>query len=101
MAALPQPAPPLLVKIAPDLTDEDQADIAAVCLGLRVSGIIDTNTTIARPPELRRAARGEAGGLSGPPPFAPSPAVLPDPYALTRGQRKRGGWGKRGYVRVA
>src|SRR3546814_7608849 len=48
MAALPQPAPPLLVKIAPDLTDEDKADIAAVCLGLRVSGIIAPNSTEGR-----------------------------------------------------
>src|SRR3546814_11050734 len=86
MAALPQPAPPLLVKIAPDLTDEDKADVAAVCLGLRVSGIIATNPTIARPPELRGAARGEAGGLSGHPPVA---------------GRKRGGWGKGGSERVS
>src|SRR3546814_15288415 len=86
MAALPQPAPPLLVKIAPDLTDEDKADIAAVCLGLRVSGIIATNTTIARPPELRGAARGEAGGLSGHPLFAASTAVLADLYRLTEGR---------------
>src|SRR3546814_3742410 len=86
MAALPQPAPPLLVKIAPDLTDEDKADVAAVCLGLRVSGIIATNTTIARPPELRGAARGEAGGLSGHPLFAASTAVLADLYRLTEGR---------------
>jgi dihydroorotate dehydrogenase len=86
MAALPRPAPPLLVKIAPDLTAEDKADIAAVSLALGVSGLIATNTTIARPAELRGAARGEAGGLSGRPLFAPSTAVLADLYRLTEGR---------------
>lgn len=85
-AALPQPAPPLLVKIAPDLTDEDKADIAAVSLSLGVSGLIATNTTVARPSDLRGSAHGEAGGLSGRPLFAPSTAVLGDLYRLTEGR---------------
>jgi dihydroorotate dehydrogenase len=86
MAALSQPAPPLLVKIAPDLTAEDKADIAAVSLSMGVSGLIATNTTIARPADLNAAARGEAGGLSGRPLFAPSTAVLGDLYRLTEGR---------------
>jgi dihydroorotate dehydrogenase len=86
MSALPDPAPPLLLKIAPDLTEEDKADIAAVCLALGVSGIIATNTTIARPEDLKGAARGEAGGLSGRPLFGPSTAVLADLYRLTEGK---------------
>jgi len=86
IAALPQPAPPLLVKIAPDLTAEDKADIAAVSLSMGIAGLIATNTTIARPAELRGAARGEAGGLSGRPLFAPSTAVLGDLYRLTEGR---------------
>ncbi|MGD1877147.1 MAG: quinone-dependent dihydroorotate dehydrogenase [Kiloniellaceae bacterium] len=85
LAALPDPAPPLLVKIAPDLTDEDKADIAAVALSMGVSGLIATNTTIARPEGLQGAARGEAGGLSGRPLFGPSTAVLGDLYRLTEG----------------
>ncbi len=85
-AALPQPAPPLLLKIAPDLTDEDKADIAAVCLAQGVAGIIATNTTLARPAELKDAARGEAGGLSGKPLFGPSTKVLADLYRLTEGK---------------
>lgn len=84
--ALPHPAPPLLLKIAPDLTEPDKADIAAVCLDLGVSGIIATNTTIARPETLRGAARGEPGGLSGRPLFEPSTAVLRDLYRLTEGR---------------
>ncbi len=84
-AALPDPAPPLLVKIAPDLTEEDKADIAAVALSLKISGLIATNTTIARPEGLKGAARDEAGGLSGRPLFAPATAVLRDLYRLTEG----------------
>ncbi|GAB4223657.1 MAG: quinone-dependent dihydroorotate dehydrogenase [Kiloniellaceae bacterium] len=84
--ALPDPAPPLLLKIAPDLTEEDKSEIAAVCLALGVSGIIATNTTIARPEGLKGAAREEAGGLSGKPLFEPSTAVLRDMYRLTEGR---------------
>lgn len=86
MAALPDPAPPLLLKIAPDLTSQDKADIAAVCLDLGVSGIIATNTTIERPATLKGAARGEAGGLSGKPLFEPATAALSDFYRLTEGK---------------
>ena len=86
MAVLPDPAPPLLLKIAPDLTAEDKADIADVCLAVGVAGIIATNTTIARPEGLMGAARGEAGGLSGRPLFGPSTAVLSDLYRLTEGK---------------
>lgn len=85
-AALPSPAPPLLLKIAPDLTEEDKQDIAAVCLGAGVAGIIATNTTIERPASLRGAARAEGGGLSGKPLFAASTAVLSDLYRLTEGK---------------
>jgi len=86
MAVLPDPPPPLLLKIAPDLTAEDKADIADVCLAMGVAGIIATNTTIARPEGLMGKARGEAGGLSGQPLFAPSTAVLSDLYRLTEGK---------------
>ncbi len=78
--------PPLLLKIAPDLTDEDKADIAAVVLDLEIDGLIATNTTIARPDGLRGTRRGEAGGLSGRPLLAPSTRVLADMYRLTGGR---------------
>ncbi|MCW2748155.1 MAG: hypothetical protein JWP10_1297 [Nocardioidaceae bacterium] len=61
---------PLLVKIAPDLADEDVDDIADLALELGLDGIIATNTTIARPDTLHtdRATIDDAGagGLSGP-----------------------------------
>ena len=61
---------PLLVKIAPDLADDDVDAIADLAVELGLDGIIATNTTIARPdlvsdPALVAAAG--AGGLSGVP----------------------------------
>lgn len=86
-AALPaKGAPPLLLKIAPDLTPEDEADIAAVVLAEGVEGLIVSNTTIARPESLRSPARGETGGLSGKPLFAPSTALLGRMYRATEGR---------------
>src|SRR5713226_2820952 len=67
---------PLLVKIAPDATDEDLDDIVAVCRELRMDGVIIGNTTLSRPPSLRSPRRDEAGGLSGAPLMALSTDVL-------------------------
>ncbi len=74
---------PLLVKIAPDLSPEECADIAAVALATGIDGIVVANTTVARPPGLRSR---EAGGLSGRPLFAPSTALLGEMYCLTEGR---------------
>ncbi len=70
------PSTPIFLKIAPDLEDEDKADIAAVSRELSIDGLIVSNTTIARPDSLRSAGAGEAGGLSGKPLFAPSTELL-------------------------
>ena len=78
--------PPLLLKIAPDLTEDDQRDIAAVALEASLDGLIISNTTIARPPLLATRHAGEAGGLSGAPLFAPSTALLASMYRLTGGK---------------
>ena len=67
---------PLLVKIAPDATDDDLDDIVAVCRDLRMDGIIVGNTTLERPASLQSARRSEAGGLSGAPLMALSTEVL-------------------------
>jgi len=61
---------PLLVKIAPDLADEDIDAIADLALELELDGIIATNTTIARAGLATPAEAVEAlgaGGLSGAP----------------------------------
>lgn len=78
--------PPLLLKIAPDLTSEDKSDIAAVALESGIDGLIVSNTTIARPADIPEPQRAEAGGLSGRPLFGPSTAVLKEIYALTGGK---------------
>lgn len=61
---------PLLVKIAPDLSDDEVADIARLAVDVGLSGLIATNTTIGRE-GLRTAAStveaAGAGGLSGAP----------------------------------
>jgi len=67
---------PLLVKIAPDASDDDLDDIVAVCRELRMDGIIIGNTTLSRPPSLRSARKDEAGGLSGEPLTALATEVL-------------------------
>jgi len=77
---------PLVLKIAPDLGEEDLADIAAVALEQQLDGLIATNTTVARPPGLGGRHRDEAGGLSGRPLFVPSTQVLGRVYRLTEGR---------------
>ena len=78
--------PPLLLKIAPDLTDEDKADIAQVSLETGIDGLIVTNTTIERPDSLKSEHRGEAGGLSGRPLFEASTKVLGELHQATKGK---------------
>ncbi len=78
--------PPLLLKIAPDLTEEDKRDIAEVALAAGIDGLIATNTTVERPAGLADPRRAEAGGLSGRPLFAPSTRVLGEMYRLTGGK---------------
>uniref|UniRef100_A0A7S3UDY9 Dihydroorotate dehydrogenase (quinone), mitochondrial n=1 Tax=Picocystis salinarum TaxID=88271 RepID=A0A7S3UDY9_9CHLO len=79
--------PPLLIKIAPDLSEEDLEDVAAVATRLRVDGLIVSNTTVARPPEISSAKHGEeTGGLSGKPLMESSTNVLHRMYELTNGR---------------
>lgn len=68
---------PLFLKVAPDLTDAQVADIAKV-LPSRVDGLIVSNTTVGRPDFLRSGRKTEAGGLSGKPLFELSTAKLKD-----------------------
>ena len=67
---------PLLVKIAPDVDDEQVAAIAALARRHRIDGLIATNTTVARDAVAGDAHASEAGGLSGRPLFARSTEVL-------------------------
>ena len=61
---------PVLVKIAPDLSDEDIDAVADLALELGLAGIVATNTTISRGGLITEATRVEemgAGGISGAP----------------------------------
>jgi len=67
---------PMLVKVAPDLSDQD-IDAAARVLGdLKVDGVIATNTTVSRFAVQGARHADEAGGLSGAPLMEKSTAVL-------------------------
>jgi len=77
---------PILLKIAPDLTEADKDDIAAAALAYGVDGLIVSNTTLARPPTLCSRHRGEDGGLSGAPLLAPSTELLADMRVRTDGR---------------
>ena len=66
---------PVLVKLAPDLSDEELDDALDVTLRTGMDGVIATNTTLERA-GLRSDRRGEAGGLSGEPLRVRSEAVL-------------------------
>jgi dihydroorotate dehydrogenase len=80
---IPENRPPLLVKVAPDLTGADIMDIAAVAVSGTVDGLIATNTTISRPDGLRDPQRTETGGLSGKPLKDLSTQIIADLYRAT------------------
>lgn len=67
---------PLVVKIAPDATDDDLDDIVAVCRDLKMDGIVVGNTTLSRPASLKSPGKSETGGLSGAPLTALSTEVI-------------------------
>jgi dihydroorotate dehydrogenase len=81
---------PLLLKIAPDLSNDEFESIVEVAISNKLAGIIATNTTISRD-ELRITPKNiveacGAGGLSGAPLRSRSTAVVARLYQLTRGR---------------
>ncbi len=67
---------PILLKIAPDLSEIELGSIAEVLLASSIDGLICTNTTIDRSTVTGHRHANEAGGLSGKPVFEKSTAVL-------------------------
>lgn len=67
---------PMLLKIAPDLSEAEIDTIAGVLNKARVDGVIATNTTVDRHAVRDDARAKEAGGLSGRPLYGKSTAVL-------------------------
>lgn len=76
-AVLAETSTPVLVKIAPDLSDSDIDDIADLAVELGLAGIVATNTTVSRD-GLATPGVDElgAGGISGPPVAARAVQVL-------------------------
>jgi dihydroorotate dehydrogenase len=73
---------PMLLKIAPDLSEAELDSIASVLLAANVDGVICTNTTIDHSAVASDPHGNEAGGLSGKPLFVRSNQVV-------RGMRQR------------
>uniref|UniRef100_I3J4H4 Dihydroorotate dehydrogenase (quinone), mitochondrial n=1 Tax=Oreochromis niloticus TaxID=8128 RepID=I3J4H4_ORENI len=78
--------PPVLVKIAPDLTAQDKQDIADVVTELGVDGLMVSNTTVSRPETLQDPSKSEVGGLSGEPLRDLSTRTVREMYNLTKGK---------------
>ncbi|MEQ6341837.1 MAG: quinone-dependent dihydroorotate dehydrogenase [Gammaproteobacteria bacterium] len=72
---------PCLLKIAPDLAQEDLEAIATLALGPTIDGLIATNTTLSR--EGLKQSVDEAGGLSGTPLRVRSTEVIRTLYRIT------------------
>jgi dihydroorotate dehydrogenase len=84
--SLGEGAPPLLVKLAPDLADADLPEVAGVIEENGADGIIISNTTLARDDLKDQAFARETGGLSGRPLFDRATRTLARVYRLTEGR---------------
>lgn len=77
--------PPIVVKLSPDIAEDDIAAITGRLMAHKVDGIAVSNTTLSRQGLTDRAAR-EAGGLSGRPLFRRSTIMLAKVYRATEGK---------------
>lgn len=80
---LPRPIP-VFLKISPDLSDGELADIVEVATNAKVDAIIATNTTLSRE-GLKSPHKSQIGGLSGAPLFERSTRILAKLAKLTDG----------------
>jgi dihydroorotate dehydrogenase len=76
---------PILVKLSPDLNDDELEDAVGVVQGTGMDGIIATNTTVDRS-GLSSFYREETGGLSGSPLRGRSTEIVRHIYQLTGGE---------------
>ena len=77
---------PMLLKIAPDLSEAELDAIAEVLLRTGIDGVICSNTTVDHASVADHRHGGEAGGLSGKPLFERSTAVLAGMHKRLRGR---------------
>lgn len=75
---------PLLVKIAPDLSEAEIEAIVDICLKYEIDGVIATNTTVTR--DGLRSNINETGGLSGKPLAKRSTEVISTIYRYSKGK---------------
>ena len=87
-AALPLKPSPLLVKLAPDIAEEDLPEVVRVILLHGADGIVVSNTTLSRGGVRDMSFAKEAGGLSGRPLFARSTRMLARVHILSEGRLK-------------
>jgi dihydroorotate dehydrogenase len=80
------PRKPIIVKIAPDIADEDLPAIVDRLVAHNVDGIAVSNTTLSRDGILDRKTGKQAGGLSGRPLFHRATVLLARVYRLTSGR---------------
>jgi len=80
------PAPPLLVKLSPDIPEDALPGVVEAVMAHDVTGLILTNTTLTRPGLKGIPLASEAGGLSGAPLFDLSTQMLARAYVLTEGK---------------
>jgi dihydroorotate dehydrogenase len=85
LVAAGKPRRPLVVKLAPDIAEDDLPPIVAVLTARGVDGIAVSNTTLARDGLVETALAKEAGGLSGRPLFHRSTVMLARVFTLTGG----------------
>ena len=78
--------PPILLKVAPDITNKMIEDIINLALKYKIDGLIVGNTTISRPSSLQGHSKNEPGGLSGKPLFELSTKILAQFYILSEGR---------------
>ena len=91
---------PMLLKVSPDLSDEELDGMASVLNVARIDGVIVSNTTVDRSEVAGHPLAGEAGGLSGQPLYArvhrraaqaaPAPGRLDPDHRRGRHPQRRG-----------
>src|SRR5262249_33695057 len=86
LVAAGRPRRPVVVKLAPDVADQDLEPVVRILAQRRVDGIAVSNTTLARPGLAQRDLAREDGGVSGRPLCAPSTAVLARVHLMTGGR---------------
>ncbi len=80
------PRRPILVKLAPDIEDDDLPDVVRVLMQRGIDGIAVSNTTLSRDGLGDTSHAAETGGLSGRPLFRRSTRMLARVYLLTEGK---------------